>query len=431
MDIKFRFYEQGDEEGIVRVMRECFKTYREWGLTANEWLKLAKIDEGFDKSNALVAEHDGKIVGHVQIITRELRICNTYVKTGGIANVSTDPNYRGKGIATNLLKIAINKIKEMGLSLSSLFTDYTSNAHRIYRRLGFTDTLLLSRFHGKREEAIETIRKLEKYGKAKCEEASGNDLNVIKNLYHTYTSSTNITGAIKRSSDYIKNKILNGYFHTSFYDLGVKIYKVLQGDEPIGYFIIALGRDFQRYKPVSLETAIIFELAGKDNISTSIVLREALNKALERDAREITLPIQPTLEIRRSLKSFKILYEGGIYMNRIINLKKLFEEIKPSLDLNLDRLPNLNCKFKIETSTDQVNLEIINNEILIVEEPQQIDVSIKVKDEDLVQLIYGIKKPEDLILDSIKVSGNIPILKNVLKTLFRKSTLHIFTPDHW
>ncbi len=46
-------------------------------------LGYGKMDPGFKVENALVAEHEGKIVGHVQIVHRKVKLGDTlYVNMG-------------------------------------------------------------------------------------------------------------------------------------------------------------------------------------------------------------------------------------------------------------------------------------------------------------------------------------------------------------
>ena len=73
MVLEFRRYRDGDEVGIVETMNSAFETFRQWGLTSDIWLELTRRDYGFRRDLALVAEEDGKIVGHVQLVLRKLR----------------------------------------------------------------------------------------------------------------------------------------------------------------------------------------------------------------------------------------------------------------------------------------------------------------------------------------------------------------------
>jgi len=93
MGIVFRRYREGDETGITGLLRTCFRTFRSWGIGPEDWLGFEESDYGFNRRNALVAEADGAIVGHVQVVHRRLHVGSALLDTCGIANVSTHPEY--------------------------------------------------------------------------------------------------------------------------------------------------------------------------------------------------------------------------------------------------------------------------------------------------------------------------------------------------
>ncbi|WP_304329584.1 GNAT family N-acetyltransferase [Candidatus Culexarchaeum yellowstonense] len=90
MEVKFRRYKSGDDEGIVELMKTCFRTFNSWKLSVMDWIEY-EGDDGFSKENVLVAEIDGEIVGHVQLMHRRIRIRKSIMECGGITNVSTRP----------------------------------------------------------------------------------------------------------------------------------------------------------------------------------------------------------------------------------------------------------------------------------------------------------------------------------------------------
>ena len=95
-----------------------------------------RIRPGFKKENAFVAEDNGKIVGHVQVVERELYFGN-FVRAAGIANVCADPDYRNKGISTQLMTYVMEQVSKE-YPLAALDTGYGTSAHRIYPRVGFS-----------------------------------------------------------------------------------------------------------------------------------------------------------------------------------------------------------------------------------------------------------------------------------------------------
>lgn len=74
-----------------------------------------------DLNNFRVISEDGKIVSHVVIAPRELKIEDSLLSIGGIGGVATDQEYRNKGYAGILLKDSIEVMKEKGMDISILW----------------------------------------------------------------------------------------------------------------------------------------------------------------------------------------------------------------------------------------------------------------------------------------------------------------------
>ena len=85
--------------------------------------------------NCLVAEEDGKIVGAVWT-----RIMEDY---GHVDNftpsfaISLLPEYRGRGIGTELMKEMLKLLKEQGYEQASLAVQKANYAVKMYRKVGF------------------------------------------------------------------------------------------------------------------------------------------------------------------------------------------------------------------------------------------------------------------------------------------------------
>jgi predicted acetyltransferase len=129
-----RHYKRGDEVRLAEIYSECFGPTTPRGI--KRWKRRAKILS----EHMFIGEVKGKPVSSVVLEFKKLHLGEgVYLKTGGIAAVCTDSDYRRKGIVTNLMKHALNFTKQSGVSNSALFTDLDIPAHRIYSRLGFVD----------------------------------------------------------------------------------------------------------------------------------------------------------------------------------------------------------------------------------------------------------------------------------------------------
>lgn len=107
-------------EVFARVGRDYFPPY----FYGDPWFKL---------EYTRVAIADGRIVSTIQICERRVRIGESEIVMGGIGNVGTHPDYRGRGYSTELLKDSIGVMKESGMDISVLFT----GIQPFYERLGW------------------------------------------------------------------------------------------------------------------------------------------------------------------------------------------------------------------------------------------------------------------------------------------------------
>jgi len=142
-EMTVRTYREGDEDEIARLLRECFDSFNSFALTGEKWLKISEFDPGFRKDLAFVAEKDGKIVSHAQVIVREITVGSAgRLKVAGIGNVSTFQEHRREGYSTRVLAHALEVVKEKGFPASALFAGQLGPAHTMYQKLGFADVYL-------------------------------------------------------------------------------------------------------------------------------------------------------------------------------------------------------------------------------------------------------------------------------------------------
>lgn len=76
---------------------------------------------------------DGRLLGYVRIFARRMLVRGVAVPAGGIGSVATAPDARGNGIATALLRDAIEVMRGEGMRVSFLFTGIPA----FYERLGY------------------------------------------------------------------------------------------------------------------------------------------------------------------------------------------------------------------------------------------------------------------------------------------------------
>jgi aminoglycoside 2'-N-acetyltransferase I len=80
----------------------------------------------------VVAERDGRIVGHAAVVERELRVGRRALRTGYVEAVGVAPSEQGTGVGTALMREVAAVIDE-GFELGALGT----GSHHFYERLGW------------------------------------------------------------------------------------------------------------------------------------------------------------------------------------------------------------------------------------------------------------------------------------------------------
>ena len=91
-------------------------------------------DSLYQRDQSRVVVVDGRIVATLRVWDKQLRVGTTPVRFGGIGNVCTHPDARGKGYATAMMEEAVRYMKETGYPISCLFTDA---GNRFYHRMGY------------------------------------------------------------------------------------------------------------------------------------------------------------------------------------------------------------------------------------------------------------------------------------------------------
>ena len=78
----------------------------------------------------------GRMVATVRIFRRTIRVAGgKHTTVGGLGEVSTLPQFRGRGICTRLLRMSLSEMERSGIKASSLHA--ASAASAIYKRLGW------------------------------------------------------------------------------------------------------------------------------------------------------------------------------------------------------------------------------------------------------------------------------------------------------
>ena len=432
-EVKFRLYEDGDEQGIVDVINSSFSSFREWGLTTERWLRYESDDYAFKRANALVAEVGGRVVGHVQLITRRLRMGrDVYVECGGIANVSTHPDFRGRGIATRLMEMALRLCSERGVPLSALFTGYPGRPHRIYKRVGYGDTLLTHVLAAEVDEALEALAG---EGGVRVEEAGAADVGELERVYEE--AHRDYTGVAARPREYWVRKLLGNrpYYHTFFHespDAFVRL-KALRGGEVVGYAVGLLPTRCRWRRPEG-DAGVILELVASRPVALRPLLAELLARFKEEGVRSVVADAPLADEYLRALEGFKVLRRGGIFMEAVPRPDLLFGKLSGELSARLEeRGVRARLKVVVETIRGRVALKF-DGHAVEPSDPQGADAVVRIEWDEFTRMVYGIEGFSELLASGAATVCARGVSRKVVRAMaaaFPRLKFHVWRVDHW
>ncbi len=430
--VVFRRYRPGDEVGIVGLLRTCFRSYGVWGLTVDDWVSYESSDYGFRRDLALVAEEGGKIVGHVQLVVRRLRVGVAYVDTGGIANVSTHPEYRRRGIATSLMKLALEVCRKFGLALSSLLTEYGSAGYRVYRSLGYADTFTFYEFVGARDRVERALDVLSGGPDLEFEELDEERIEEVARVYDIWSSR--FSGMVWRPLEYWRARVLEKTFYHSFLyderDSGVRVV-ALDGGRVVGY-ALGLVASRMRRGVWPREEGVVLEVAAIDGRYLRSVLREVLRRLIAEDVRVVRLFVPYVPELSDVLDMFER-FSGSVYMDYVIDQYKLCKQLEPELRRRVEEVG-----LAVSTSIDLCSpygcarIDIDKGYVEIL--PSTVPASNKVhlSRDGITRLIYGVYSFSDVLLRSeVEFLSCDKAALRVLHTLFPRRIVYISQIDTW
>jgi predicted N-acetyltransferase YhbS len=125
-ELEYRAMRDGERQGFLDLVEAAFQL-------REPFVRYLECDPALRDCDTLLALDGGRPVSSVQIFTKPVRLRGETVLLGGIGSVATHPAQERRGIATTLLRRAIEEMKQRGMALSLLFTARIS----FYERLGW------------------------------------------------------------------------------------------------------------------------------------------------------------------------------------------------------------------------------------------------------------------------------------------------------
>lgn len=363
--------------------RESFKRY----FHGDPWFKPEYVR---------VCEVDSELTSVVQICPRPVRFGISTLLMGGIANVGTPPEHRGKGYASALMEDAVRVMTDDGMHFSSLFTGINPFYERVgYRTVGFN--------HGaaKLKPSIEPLS-----SPYRIRSYYDDDAESVVSVYNEFNADVALSAI--RTSEYLSRFAIDP--ETDVFDIWVAettdgtVVAYLMGHKSVRSYGIAeiccrTGHEqalaallhVAWKRAVDLEAdGIVYRLPGKEVINAAI--------------KEIAIPTQPRL------------YTS--LMMRLLNIRPMFETMQPELVRRSKSLDTGGC-VTISTEFGSVTLDA---------SPGRVEISDNIADDriELVQdqffyLIFGYRNPSEIIPEGPGM--------NLLAYLFPRQTPLYYVAD--
>ena len=346
-----------DMWGIVfeRVGRGYFPPY----FSGDPWYKRAYTR---------VCSVDGKIASAVQICERKVRVGEAELVMGGIGNVGTYDEYRGRGYSSQLMLDTVSVMRRHGMDFSVLFT----GIHPFYEKALWRSVPQLHL----QAEVGSFSRSRHPYHIRTLNWDS--DLPDLQAIYDVFNEGRPLTTV--RNDEYWRGYLpqrLGGPESTLIAELGGKT---------IGY--LSFGYD----KPTCWPREIGY-LPGH-GACVAPLIHEAIARCPEVEMLSVNLPHEP--EILDAIKGVAKKVEtrepmGGMF--RIINIRSLGQRLLP--ELNRRAVPD--GSISLDTELGSLRLTIKGGKVSLgAENPIRIPVS----QLEFFCLVFGIKGVEDLGLST-------------------------------
>jgi len=143
MDLEFRNFQPGDEEGLAKVFNAAFQGLGGGFLRTPKTILWRYVNRPHGKAEEVQVAYDKEtkqVVGSVYSTIESYHYNGKIVKIGSINDVATLPEYVGKGISKKLMQRAIQFFEQSGCVYSLLCADPKGHPRKkMYVPMGWQD----------------------------------------------------------------------------------------------------------------------------------------------------------------------------------------------------------------------------------------------------------------------------------------------------
>ena len=364
-----RSAKMSDWDGIDRTILRAFNSNGEISGLHRSWKKTNKPT--FENIKVMLEKNTGdgseKIVAVVLINEFYVHFGSKTFKTGGLGDVSTDPDYQGRGLGLKLQKYVAKYLSENDFDLGILYT----GSYPFYAKVDWVQSMFMYSYR----IPISGIR-LMPISDIKLIHIEESQLEKISEMYEIFNQKYPLT----RVRDFnwwcyqFKEKIGN-------INKLMGIYNGNECNDLIGY--VWLKRNHENN--VIIDSVIEYVLL-KENFEVHLI-NAALTNAKEMGAHFLEIKLPDTFPLAKKAQTMGFKDHSGFYSGRMVRVQNLKKILPVILNLyNEYRFPS--------TSADTLKKNSGNKVILSIGTEQDLSVIINVSGANIK--IIGIYDNNDL-----------------------------------
>ena len=370
---------------------------------ADRWRETWGCDSpGFELDRTRIARWRGEFAGTLRIHSETLRLGEARLRMGGLGWVTTDPQYRSRGIAHALIQDAMHYLRLRDYHLAVLFG--SSNLHY---PLGFVTAL------GDHAIVIETLDALQMENPYRVRAAKPGDVSAMLKLHNANDSDT--ACSVVRTSGHFKNK----------WKQFSEAYVLTDAEGMVNAYFFT--QDCGSHLAVE-------EVCVLDRTACMGVLSACSHQAADASLGSLRFLVPPTHPLAHYLTHFHSRHESewvrdGGGMMALLNMEELFESMLPEWESRL--ATSIATTHKIETT-----LCVGNTSYRIRANRGAIDCAtssginkVRLTSADFIHLLTGYAYLDD-ILDVARPRLD-PEARLLLMTLFPKRSPYIWPFDRF
>jgi predicted acetyltransferase len=327
MSFHVRVPTAADHPQILRLIRHAFTT---------------DLAQTFDEDRPtipderrLVAEADGRVIGHVGVWPLGHWLGGRRVPTGGVAAVAIDPAWRGRGVGTRLLTDTLAAMRERGEVLATLFP----LTRGVYRLMGWE-------IAGERPEwrlATDALAALPAADDVELVPGGGDDVAAMHELETRMAPASQ--GMLDRPAEFSRRALEPGEGHA--------VYLARRHGELVGYVIYAHASSSA---PDELFTLRVRELVAADGPAELALWRLLGSHASGARTVSAVGPPTPSLELSLPERALQPAPVAWRWMTRVVDApgavaaRGWSPDVEVSLDLTLrdEHLPANDGHWRLE-----------------------------------------------------------------------------------